>query len=1080
MRAAHGWMYRITPLVAALLVMPPVLLARVPGEPGGTLRADATQRARTVARAAEDGSTLATLTVTNRHTFPLADEPVTSGIPLGPETTVTSAQELSLVGPAGPVDSQLAVTARWGGAPGDDSKPIRWLLADFAADVQMSGETTYQLVRTGQDPVTEPIVTTEDSSAITIDTGRAVFEVSKSRFGLLDSVTPAGAARRDLAGTPIVAVDREGNSYSSTSATPELVSIETSGPMRVTIRLQGPLRGTAGDLLDCTAWLHFYRDAARVKADLRVENRRPPAYADFGQPDVWDIGSPRSVWIGDLSVRLPTTAGSAGSATFGTDSGDLDVSLTATASIYQDSSGNNSWNLYGDASHPRLQSYTSFRGYRLTRGGTQLDAGNHAPGWAVVGDPGSSTGVAVRRFRQQFPKAIRVGANGTVEVGLFPQEFASDHNLRAGEYKTHELLLDFDPRADFAARAALFDRPPVAAATPEHYARTQAFGISAPRTETTASAYEDANRRTLEPNAAYPYDWPPNASMLQAVDDYGFYGWQDFGDVPLDYEPAAEGAGQMNLKYNFDWGMWTQWARTADERWFDLADAGSRHIADIDILHAPNAAPHWANGGYFGHSYHDEPGNTNPNRNYGAPHPDLTFGVPGMLALHYMTGSTAARESAMEIADNIAYRFDNTFGGNGEGYAFDSPDVMNNSERSLANGLRVLTEAYRATADPKYLRTARAVVAHARADDQPYIDGPTGAGGDFIKPWALNMYLGSLGRYLDMLDEFGLPDTEDGRASLLRYADFHLANTYRPLPDGRAAFPYEWRLDATDDGPDVCDWLLAGADAMSFAYRRSGDSRYIEAAGRLFATGSADPAFSGDEPVYWWTKEAANNAVFGHVYLATVWDGAPPVTRRTTTLSARNNLTLVGYRQTVAISGSLQTGAEALPGRADVSLWGRPAAGGSWTRRVSAVWRPSDNTYHAGARLTENTVLQMRFSGDATFSPSLSDGVTVRAHAYLSRPGVSSTAVGRNRTFYVWGHLAPRHGRAVLLRFYRWSGARWSSYSRVTAAGFSAGDVLRYRSPARIRHAGRYRVRAYHSDGSHAPTYSAATVFTVR
>lgn len=152
------------------------------------------------------------------------------------------------------------------------------------------------------------------------------------------------------------------------------------------------------------------------------------------------------------------------------------------------------------------------------------------------------------------------------------------------------------------------------------------------------------------------------------IEDTGFYSWQDYGEVPVDYEDG--GTGTLNLKYNFDLGMWLQFLRTGDAKWAKLADAAGRHVSDLDVIHYTGSLDNWWEGGFFGHSYHDEDSNSNPNRNYGGPHPDLVFGALGLFLRYYLTGDTVAFNTAREISDNTRYRFDNSFGrGNDAGYA---------------------------------------------------------------------------------------------------------------------------------------------------------------------------------------------------------------------------------------------------------------------------------------------------------------------------------------------------------------------------------------------------------------------------
>jgi hypothetical protein len=177
-----------------------------------------------------------------------------------------------------------------------------------------------------------------------------------------------------------------------------------------------------------------------------------------------------------------------------------------------------------------------------------------------------------------------------------------------------------------------------------------------------------------------------------------------------------------------------------------------------------------------------------------------------------------------------------------------------------------------------------ALVDWARPVNQPYIDGPTGEGDEYsyVKPQFLNQYLLSLGRYLEVREEFGLPDDYDGQASLLGFADW--LRTYawldlEPIDTGeRGAYPYEWYFDDRQGDPEdewsvgnnvpvVSNWLLLGADAMAYAHQYSGDPAYMELATRLFRTGSRDPWFEGDDNAYGESKETANGVAFGHVFL---------------------------------------------------------------------------------------------------------------------------------------------------------------------------------------------------------------------
>ena len=383
-------------------------------------------------------------------------------------------------------------------------------------------------------------------------------------------------------------------------------------------------------------------------------------------------------------------------------------------------------------------------------------------------------------------------------------------------------------------------------------------------------------------------DWSPN--LLAAIEKADFYGLFDYGDWPLDYE--GYGVAPLNSKYDNDYGMWLQWARGGDPRWFDLAQAANRHYADIDILHNLHSPRHWGDGIGFGHSYHDEDGFLNPHRNYGGSNPDVTFGTAGMLLTYYLTGYEKAYESAMELADAIEHRLHNDVNlcgyftdCSGEGYTL-GEGLYDAGCRPAANSLFIAVAAYRATGDGRYLAVADALVDWAKASAQPYINGPTTTD-QMMRPWMLNMYLRALAEYLEMRKEFGLPDTYNGAGSFVTYADW--LRTYPwldldPIDTGpRAAYPYEWWFDGrtgvpgedNDNGdPSINNWLLLGADAMAYAFQISGEADYLERATRLFRTGSRDPWFEGDTNTYAQSKETVNSIAFGHLFLHT-WATQP-------------------------------------------------------------------------------------------------------------------------------------------------------------------------------------------------------------
>ena len=824
------------------------------------------------------------LQVENPLNVARVNEPVTSGVPLPRDLDLADPTRLQLVDAAGrPILAQFTPLARWGGQTEDETAPIRWVLIDFQATVGPQQATTYFLQEGGPGPSPPyPLIITDGPDRLTVDTGASFFTFHKNDGGLY---APGLSA-------PIHTRVRGTDGTERTTAGPVDVSIAHQGPTRMSIHV----KGTYGEGLDYTSRYWLYAGQAVARVFHTVENNTPCPLAEDEQLGCYDIGSGGGATVADLSLVIPVQLGDELVFHVGGELGPVSRDLNADLLLYQDSSGSDHWDTYASLTdphgnrldaQPRMQSYVSFRGYRTRLGGSSVDSGDHAPGWlSVIGGSGSWT-VGVRHFWQNFPKALRATADASIEIGLFPGEFGPPEygfTLRAGEHKTHEFFLV--PTTGSAYTLTLPHLHPLVAVAPTSwYVQSGSLGLAALPDRAAWPDHENYIAHQLDTALAYRdwMDWHPN--LPTAIESTDFYGIFDYGDWPIDYEGYR--VAPLNTKYDNDYGAWLQWVRTGDSRWFQLAEAADRHLADIDILHNLHTPRHWGDGIAFGHSYHDEDGFLNPHRNYGGSHPDTAFGMDGLLLTYYLTGYEKARESALELGDCIEYRLHNEahlcahFSDcSGEGYALDE-GLYRAGSRPAANSLAIAVSGYRATADPRFLAVADALVDWAQAENQPYINGPTGAD-EMVRPWMLNMYLRALAGYLEMKEEFGLPDTHNARDSYLAYADW--LRTYpwidlEPVETGpRAAYPYEWWFDERQGDPNdewslgnnvpsINNWLLLGADALAYAYHLSGEGDYLERAAALFRTGTRDPWFEGDTNTYSATKETANSIAYGHIFL---------------------------------------------------------------------------------------------------------------------------------------------------------------------------------------------------------------------
>jgi hypothetical protein len=135
------------------------------------------------------------LTVRERSGIERRGEPVTSGVPISRSLDLRSIDGLRLAGSdGGEIPAQFQVTSRWGGAPGDAARPIRWLLIDFMASVGANGTATYYLRDGGSGSAvnTGLKVVRNDSTGVEIATGAARFTFGKRRFRLFEAVAVGG------------------------------------------------------------------------------------------------------------------------------------------------------------------------------------------------------------------------------------------------------------------------------------------------------------------------------------------------------------------------------------------------------------------------------------------------------------------------------------------------------------------------------------------------------------------------------------------------------------------------------------------------------------------------------------------------------------------------------------------------------------------------------------------------------------------------------------------------------------------------------------------------------------------------
>ena len=574
----------------------------------------------------------------------------------------------------GEIPLQTETLARW------PDGSIRWLLLDFQIDLAPKQKKTLVL-RYGpgvrRAPVANPVrVTKQADGKVTIETGPVRLEYD------LESFFPQGKAwltdpRGDRGLTYNCGADRvfvedaQGERFAAHTdvAGPADVEVEASGPVRAVLRVSG-YHGTSAE-----GDRRMFRYVARIHA-----------------------------WRGRPYVRV-----------FYTFINDHHDSLMAKVRKVE-------LHFWCRCEDRFSDEYCVLEGKPVDKGRLfQVDEGHRllddkpvdsrGLGWAAVGSDWGGLAVGLREFWQNWPKAIECGPRfislelcPDLPKGLYdgkPLEEENKlyyalrggvHTFKVGVAKTHEFWVNYLAGKPDAKRLGAFfqaaEEPLLAVAEPAYVSGTKALGdFPAGDPEGKKFAGYDAwLSRALE-------------THLKVREKDREYGMLNYGDW---YGERKVNWG--NLEYDLARGMFVQYLRTGDRRYFLRGEQAARHHIDVDVVHATN--PHLKNpwgpppevgdiwlhclnhtGGYY------ENAPLPVERTYQMGH-STNFGhvwVGGDLEYYYLTGDRRAREVSIEIADAIARH---------------CPTAYSDHIRGLGWPILLELNAYEATGEKKYLDAA--------------------------------------------------------------------------------------------------------------------------------------------------------------------------------------------------------------------------------------------------------------------------------------------------------------------------------------------------------------------------------------
>jgi hypothetical protein len=597
--------------------------------------------------------------------------PVTSGVPFA-EGSLASADHAALFDSGGTdareIPLQTEALALW------PDGSVRWLLLDFQIDLA-AGEQKQVALRFGPNvrrmDVENPIaITTNNEGVVTLNPGPVRLEYDPARFFPQGTAWIPGddaeSARRmtyNCSADGLVIVDETGH-YFSPCRVPAEIHVEQAGPLRACIRVTGrhARDGDGTEMFRYVARIHAYRGQPWIRVFYTFEND----FQDALLAKVQKIEA--RFWVrpnGERWADGPLLDG---------------VCVRREGRVLQ-----------VDESH-------CLRGDEVVESRTG--------GWAATGGENGGLAVGLREPWQNWPTAVSVNGNRlglelcpslperlyagkslTEESKLYYHVRDGVHALKIGMAKTREFVvryLDGEPDAEQLGDFFLATQTPLlAVADPQYVCSTAAAGNLCP----------------ADPEKYFGYDgWLDEAlsAHLARRDQQREYGLLNYGDW---YGERSVNWG--NLEYDLAHGLFKQYLRTGDRRFFDRASQAARHHIDVDVVHATN--PYLKNpwgdppavgeiwlhclnhtGGYY-------EGTSLPvSETYHMGH-STNFGhvwLSGDLDYYYLTGDRRAREVALQMADAMLRHLPTRYG---------------THIRSLGWPMIMMLHAYEATGNQKYL-----------------------------------------------------------------------------------------------------------------------------------------------------------------------------------------------------------------------------------------------------------------------------------------------------------------------------------------------------------------------------------------
>ncbi len=489
---------------------------------------------------------------------------------------------------------------------------------------------------------------TETPSAIRIETGIISAYIPRQGEFLLDSLLykgiKVGEKARLICNTQSEPILENTSQVSFTNYTSELksVTVERCGSVRALIRLEGVHRAENGrEWLPFVIRLYFYGGSEQVKMvhsfiydgeqnkdfirALGIRFDVPMREALYNRHVAFSCAD-GGVWsepVQPLIGRRVLTLGKPGEGKGDEPSLQQQQMEGKRIPPYED---------FDEKNRSLLDNWASWNDYRLSQ--LTADAfsirkrandnnpwigtfsGTRSEGYAFAGDVIGGLGLCLHDFWQSYPSSIEISAARTPVATLTAWLWSPDAepmDLRHYDNVAHDLNASYEdvqegmstpygiartttltliPQSGYAGKKAFADRakqlaePGILMPVPEYLHAQQAFGVWSLPDRTTPF------RARVEDRLDAYIDF-----YTKAIEQNKWYGFWNYGDVMHAYDPVRHtwrydigGFAWDNTELASNMWLWYNFLRTGRADVWRMAEAMTRHTAEVDVYHiGPNA-----------------------------------------------------------------------------------------------------------------------------------------------------------------------------------------------------------------------------------------------------------------------------------------------------------------------------------------------------------------------------------------------------------------------------------------------------------------------------------------------------------